>query len=144
MNATINLLYPALPFIAWVCSGALKYLINRLRFGDQAREHIGNGGFPSTHTSVISSITMLIGFEHGFGTPLFGLAVAITYVVMIDAVGLRRAVGESAKWVNRLAQESTAVAEQVKLREKQGHTRPEVLGGLALGTLLAWGASAVL
>ncbi|MDF2960544.1 MAG: acid phosphatase/vanadium-dependent haloperoxidase related [Paenibacillus sp.] len=142
MNGSMSLIYPALPFIAWLCSGTLKYAVNRLRFGDQARQHIGNGGFPSTHTSVISSITMLIGFEHGWGTPLFGLAVAMTYIVMIDAVGIRRAVGESAKWINTLARENDA-ERQLSLREKQGHTRVEVLGGLAVGTLLAWAASSI-
>jgi acid phosphatase family membrane protein YuiD len=131
-------LYPALPFLAWLCSGTIKYSINRLRFGRKAKEHIGNGGFPSTHTSVISSITMLIGFKEGWGTPMFGLGVAITYVVMIDAVGIRRAVGESARWINTLSEG------RVKLREKQGHTRLEILGGLALGTILAWAASSVL
>jgi acid phosphatase family membrane protein YuiD len=144
MNGNLNLLYPALPFIAWLCSGVLKYLINRVRFGEQAGQHIGNGGFPSTHTSVISSITMLIGFEQGWGTPLFGLAAAISYIVMIDAVGLRRAVGESAKRINALARETASPEGQAQLREKQGHTRLEVLGGLAVGTLLAWAASAVI
>ncbi|TDF93889.1 divergent PAP2 family protein [Paenibacillus piri] len=136
----MSFIYPAIPFIAWLCSGTLKYAINRVRFGEQARQHIGNGGFPSTHTSVISSITMLIGFEHGWGTPLFGLAAAMTYIVMIDAVGIRRAVGENAKWINSLAREYDE-ARKPALREKQGHTRFEVLGGFAVGTLLAWAAS---
>jgi acid phosphatase family membrane protein YuiD len=132
MNISVGLLYPALPFVAWLCSGTIKYMINRLRYGADARDHIGNGGFPSTHTSVISSITLLIGFEHGWGTPLFGLAAAISYIVIIDAVGIRRAVGENAHWINLLAKGSA------RLREKQGHTRMEVVGGLAVGTLLAW------
>ncbi|MEK3912872.1 divergent PAP2 family protein [Paenibacillus sp. FSL H7-0331] len=138
MSLDAGYLYPVLPFAAWLCSGTLKYVINRLRYGVDARQHIGNGGFPSTHTSVISSITLFIGFEHGWGTPLFGLAAAITYIVMIDAVGIRRAVGESARWINTLADG------KVHLREKQGHTRMEVAGGLAVGLLLAWAASSML
>ncbi|MED4601077.1 divergent PAP2 family protein [Paenibacillus validus] len=133
-------LYPALPFIAWLVSGTLKYAVNRVRHGRDARKLIGNGGFPSTHTSVVSSVAMLIGFDQGWGTPLFGLAVALTYIVMIDAVGIRRAVGESAKRINELTRE-IAAAGGAGLRERQGHTRSEVLGGLAVGTLLAWIAS---
>ncbi|MCZ8513825.1 divergent PAP2 family protein [Paenibacillus filicis] len=147
MNA--GLLYPALPFIAWVVSGTLKYAVNRIRYGDEARNLVGNGGFPSTHTSVVSSVAMLIGFNQGFGTPMFGLAVALSYIVMIDAVGIRRAVGESAKRINALARvtaggEAAAAREQRPLRERQGHTRVEVLGGLAVGTLLGWLGSLVL
>ncbi|UQZ85200.1 Divergent PAP2 family protein [Paenibacillus konkukensis] len=138
-----QLLYPAIPFAAWLCSGTMKYAINRLRFGADASRHIGNGGFPSTHTSVMSSITMLTGFEHGFGTPLFGLACACTYIVMIDATGIRRAVGNHARWINSLTEEK-GEERRSGLREKQGHTRLEVLGGLAVGTLLAWAASAVM
>ncbi|WP_282937767.1 divergent PAP2 family protein [Paenibacillus sp. RC67] len=140
MEISAHLLYPVLPFIAWVVSGTLKYAVNRIRHGHEARRLIGNGGFPSTHTSVVSSVTMLIGFDQGFGTPMFGLGVALTYIVMIDAVGIRRAVGDNAKWINRLTRENAAMVE-AGLRERQGHTRLELLGGLAVGTLLGWAAS---
>jgi acid phosphatase family membrane protein YuiD len=103
-----GLLYPVLPFIAWLVSGTLKYAVNRVRHGRDARKLIGNGGFPSTHTSVVSSVTMLIGFDQGWGTPLFGLAIAVTYIIMIDAVGIRRAVGENAKRINALSLEIAA------------------------------------
>jgi acid phosphatase family membrane protein YuiD len=138
MNISSGMLYPALPFLAWLCSGTLKYIINRLLYGAEAKQHIGNGGFPSTHTSMISSIALLIGFEQGWGTPLFGLAIAITCIVMLDALGIRRAVGENARWINLLSKG------EAQLREKQGHRRMEVAGGLAVGTLLAWFASMIL
>lgn len=83
---------------------------------------------------------MLIGFDQGWGTPIFGLGVALTYIVLIDAVGIRRAVGEQAQWINKLTRENAATVE-AGLRERQGHTRLELLGGLAVGTLLGWAAS---
>jgi acid phosphatase family membrane protein YuiD len=135
-------IYPLLPLIAWLLSGTLKYAVNRVRYGGEARRLIGNGGFPSTHTSVVTSVTALIGFDQGWGTPLFGLAVAISYIVMIDAVGIRRAVGENAKMINRLMLDASAG--KIRLRERQGHTRPEVLGGAAVGILLGWLASQLL
>ncbi|TBL72446.1 divergent PAP2 family protein [Paenibacillus thalictri] len=140
MGINAGLLYPALPFIAWLVSGTLKYAVNRMLHGQDARKLIGNGGFPSTHTSVVSSVAMLIGFHEGWGTPMFGLAVALTYIVMIDAVGIRRAVGDNAKRLNKLTREIAGASEPA-LRERQGHTRPEVLGGLGVGTLLGWVAS---
>ncbi|CAG7639214.1 hypothetical protein PAESOLCIP111_04021 [Paenibacillus solanacearum] len=141
-----GLLYPALPFIAWLVSGTLKYAVNRIRHGREARRLIGNGGFPSTHTSVVSSVAMLIGFDQGWVTPLFGLAVAVTYIVIIDALGIRRALGEHARRINAMLEESGngSRSEGGRLRERQGHTRAEVLGGLAVGTLLGWAASVVM
>ncbi|WP_248926007.1 divergent PAP2 family protein [Paenibacillus hamazuiensis] len=144
LQISSGLLYPLLPFIAWLASGTLKYAINTIRHGQEARKLIGNGGFPSTHTAVVSSVAMLTGFDQGWSTPLFGLAVALTFIVMIDAVGIRRAVGESAERINALTLEISAAAETKKLRERQGHTRLEVSGGLALGMLLGFVASRLL
>ena len=137
MSSIFSNLYALVPFAAWCVSGTVKYAVNSVRFGREARSLAGNGGFPSTHTAVVSSITMLIGMTGGWNTPLFGLAVAFAYIVMIDALGIRRAVGEHARRINRLAAHGPNSQEH-RLRERQGHTRLEVLGGLAVGTLVAW------
>ena len=128
----MNLVYAVLPMIAWFCSGVLKFSINYLRFGKEARQRVGNGGFPSTHTAVVSSAVMLIGFKEGFGTPLFSLGVAFLMITIIDATGIRRALGDHAKHLNGLANP------EKKLRESQGHNKVEVLGGFLLGTLLGY------
>ncbi|TVX89406.1 divergent PAP2 family protein [Paenibacillus agilis] len=122
------------PFIAWFVSGVLKYLINYVRFKNEAKNLIGNGGFPSTHTTVITTPTILVGLNEGFFSPIFGLAVAITYIVIIDATGLRIFVGQHAKVLNQLEYKD----KKEKLRERMGHTKVEVLGGLVLGVILGY------
>jgi uncharacterized protein len=124
-------LYALAPFIAWLAAGLMKYIVNQLRFGN-ARERIGNGGFPSNHTTIVTATVMLIGFREGFADPLFGLGAAVTFIVIIDATGLRRHVGTHASRINVLQPEG------VKLRESMGHNGIEVLGGLALGTLIGY------
>ena len=124
-------MYAIAPFIAWLCAGILKFIINHIRYGN-AKARIGNGGFPSNHTSIMTTIVMLIGFREGFGSALFGLGAAITFIVIIDATGLRRHVGRHAERINTLHQEGPL------LRESMGHTRIEVLGGLALGSILGY------
>jgi acid phosphatase family membrane protein YuiD len=140
VTQSASFLYAIIPIIAWVASGCLKFAINTVRYGRDARRHVGNGGFPSTHTSVVSSVAVLIGIENGWDSPLFGLGVALTWIVMIDAVGIRRAVGRNAERINRLFRELRADP-PAELREKQGHTRFEVAGGLALGSAVAFAAS---
>ncbi|MEK3760707.1 divergent PAP2 family protein [Paenibacillus sp. FSL P4-0338] len=125
--------YCFVPFVAWLVAGSLKYLINRFRFGKAAHSYIGNGGFPSNHTTVITTITWLIGFNEGFNSPIFGLGIAVIMIVIFDATGLRRYVGNHARTINALNQDSTE-----KHRERIGHTRIEVLGGLSLGILLGY------
>lgn len=127
------------PFIGWVVSGTLKFIINRIRFGAEAKKRMGNGGFPSTHTTTIFTPTMLIGFHEGFFSPVFGLAVAITYIVIIDATGLRIAVGKHASSLNRMVRSMDLTKEEYEEhRESMGHKKHEVLGGLVLGTILGY------
>lgn len=127
------------PFIGWLVSGVCKFAINYIRFGADAKNRIGNGGFPSTHTTVITTPAVLIGLNEGFTSPIFGLAVAVAYIIMIDATGLRMHVGKQAALLNRLAGNSLNPEDiQEKLRESMGHTRFEVAGGLVLGTVLGF------
>lgn len=135
-------LFAAVPMIAWVASGCLKFAINSWKYGKRAKEHIGNGGFPSTHTSVVSSITMMLGFTAGWDSPLFGLGVAVLMIVMIDATGVRRAVGENSRWINVISRRHPG-EESSRLREKQGHSKIEIAGGLGVGTLVGWLASLI-
>jgi acid phosphatase family membrane protein YuiD len=137
MESIHSVLFAFVPLMAWVASGTVKFVVNSIRYGKEAMRLVGNGGFPSTHTSVVSSITMLIGLTSGWNSPLFGLGVALTCIVMIDALGVRRAVGETAKRINALSRQIMA-QQYAELRERQGHTKTEVLGGLVVGTLVAW------
>lgn len=124
------------PFIGWFVSGCLKYIINRIRFGRvAAQKYAGNGGFPSTHTSTIATVTFLVGFSEGWLSPIFGLGVGMLFIVMIDATGLRNAVGKQASLLNVLHQEN---ADYKPLRERMGHSRIEVLGGLVVGFMTSF------
>lgn len=131
--------YVLLPFVAWVTAGCLKFAINWLRHGRQAGRLIGYGGFPSTHTTVLSSVVFLVGFTEGFATPMFSLGLGALVILVIDAHGLRRKVGEQAAAINELRQYVGLAAEP--LRERMGHHWSEIAGGLVLGAALAWGCS---
>lgn len=128
--------YALAPMIAWFMAGSLKFMINYIRFRKEAVTLIGNGGFPSTHTTVMSTTVFLIGFGEGWGSPIVGLGIAALMITIIDALGIRRAVGKHASAINRyIFPGNTAIP---LLRERQGHTPVEVLGGLALGVTLSF------
>jgi acid phosphatase family membrane protein YuiD len=127
--------YAITPVIAWFLAGTVKFIVNYIRFRSEAAKLIGNGGFPSNHTTVISSIVFLIALSEGVTTPIFGLGVAVFMITIIDAMGIRRAVGKHAEVINQYITPETSAT---LLRERQGHTPFEVLGGLALGFLLAF------
>lgn len=125
--------YFILPFIGWIVSGTVKFLLNYFRYGKlEAKKRIGNGGFPSTHTTIITTPLAYIILTKGIDEPIVGLGFAILLVIIIDATGIRRAVGIHAQILNNLPTTKTYY-----LRESQGHNWFEVFGGCILGFLVA-------
>ncbi|XP_054811732.1 uncharacterized protein LOC129312956 [Prosopis cineraria] len=62
------------------------------------------GGFPSTHSSATVASATFLGLERGFSDPIFGLSVVYAGLIMYDAQGVRREVGNHAKVLNKLLQ----------------------------------------
>ena len=46
-------------FLTWLINGSIKFIINFFIFKKGALKLVGYGGFPSTHTSIISSMFFL-------------------------------------------------------------------------------------
>lgn len=130
----LDLSYPVVCPLAYLLAGTIKFSINSVRAGRLAFARIGLGGFPSTHTAIVSSAAWRIGVAAGFGTPVFAVAVALTMIVIIDALDLRRKVG----LINRVLKSELPRSEEVRtLREQVGHRPLEILGGLMVGGLAA-------
>lgn len=102
---------------------------------------IAAGGMPSSHSALVTSATMAVGLYHGFDNPLFGLAVAVTMIIVYDAAGIRRQAGMQAQKINILVEELLKghPISQQQLREVLGHTPLEALGGVLLGLVVAVG-----
>lgn len=127
--------YLITPFLAWLVAGCLKFLINSIKAKQLAFGLIGYGGMPSNHSAIVSSMVALIGFKEGVGVPAFGVALTLAFIVMLDANSLRRAVGKHAVEINKLAKNDP---EYQLLRERMGHTKFEILGGVAVGFLVGY------
>jgi len=128
----MDIAYLVTPLLTWVTVGPIKFLINSAKAGKWAFNLVGNGGFPSNHSAVVSSTATLIALREGIGHPAFGVAVTLCFIVIIDANSLRQHVGKQAAAINRLADESGSKA-HTWLRERMGHTLVEIAGGLCTG-----------
>jgi acid phosphatase family membrane protein YuiD len=97
------------------------------------------GGLPSSHSALLVSGTLAVGLYHGFDNPLFGIAVAITMIVVHDAAGVRRQAGIHAERINLLFEELLKghIWGEKELKEVIGHTPLEVVGGILLGFFVA-------
>ena len=129
--------YLLTPFVAWLVAGSLKFAINSLRAGKLAFGLIGYGGLPSNHSSIVSSMAALIAFKEGIQHPAFGVAVALAFIVLLDANSLRRQIGKQAQAINQLAREGNT-AQASPLRERIGHTKLELAAGIVVGVLVAY------
>jgi len=130
----LDLSYALTPFLAWLVAGVSKFAINSFKAKKLAFGLIGYGGFPSNHSAIVSSMAALIALKDGMGTPAFGVAVTLAFVVMLDANSLRQQVGKHATAINKLAADT---ADHQALRERMGHTRWEIAAGIAVGIAVA-------
>ncbi len=136
----MDIAYLVTPLITWTLVGPIKFLINSVRTRQWAFGLVGNGGFPSNHSAVVSSMATLIALREGIGHPAFGVAVTLAFIVVIDANSLRQHVGKQAAAINRVAKDG---AGHTWLRERMGHTIVEIAGGLCTGIAIAHGIHAV-
>lgn len=126
----MDLSYAVTPFLAWLVAGVLKFSINSLKTGQLAFGLIGYGGLPSNHSAIVSSVAVLIALKEGIEHPAFGVALALAFVIMLDANSLRRQVGKHAESLNRL---NAVHNGQSPLRERMGHTPVEIAAGIMVG-----------
>jgi len=126
--------------ISWFFGQFLKvpmeYLINRrINWG----LWFSSGGMPSTHSSLMVSVTISTGLNFGFDSAIFAVAFAISMIVVYDATGVRRQAGIHAQKINQIFEELLRgePIEIEQLKEVLGHTPAQVVGGVILGIIVA-------
>ena len=137
--------YLVTPVLTWLVVGPIKFLITSVRQRRLAFDLVGNGGFPSNHSAVVTSMATLIALREGINDPAFGVAVTLAFVIMIDANSLRQHVGRQAAAINRLAGVDgvDSGAASKPLRERMGHTLVEIGGGIGTGIAVAFAIDAL-
>ncbi|MBC3864296.1 divergent PAP2 family protein [Undibacterium jejuense] len=130
----MNCIYLITPILAWVVAGTIKLIVNCLHQRRIAFELIGYGGFPSTHSTIVSSSVAQIALQTGITSPLTGLAFTLAFIVLLDAHSLRGQIGKHAVELNCL---NRKIPGSPILRERIGHSKAEIATGVLLGCLLA-------
>ena len=128
-----------IPILTWFSIQAFKViwdLITTKKFN--FKRILGAGGMPSSHSAVVMTITVLIGKELGFDSPVFALSSIVAFVVMYDAAGVRRAAGKQASILNKIVNTPglSGVEVQEKLVEVLGHTPIQVVVGAVIGIIV--------
>lgn len=125
-----NYAYLIAPTCGWLVAQAIKFALTLRKDGVRLQDFWASGGMPSSHTGFMAALTTVIGLQEGFYSSIFGLALAITGVIVYDAMGVRRTVGEHTDAIREL-QKSDHLRSRVILNDAKGHTPAEVcIGGL--------------
>jgi len=132
-----------IPICAWAVAQLLKVFVTLVQ-NKRLDFHylIASGGMPSSHSAIVSALATSVAMTQGFGSVAFGITVILALVVMYDAAGVRRSVGQQSVVLNRIVEElrfGRPIAELERdLREFIGHTPFQVIVGAALGIIVAW------
>jgi hypothetical protein len=141
------------PIFSFIVAQLMKYVVYAVQYKVLRKERLtGAGGMPSSHSSGVCTLMVVMGFSQGTDSAVFAVSVIFGLVVMYDAAGVRRAAGLHAKVINMLKQsideldpkknigdDNTGVMNdkpQKELKEFVGHTPLEVFCGAVVGVLI--------
>ena len=133
--------YIIIPLVAVATCQILKFLIEIITNKKVSIIRLldGAGGLPSSHSTLTSCLTTLIGLNMGFASPIFALSTVFTLIVMYDAMGIRYETEKQAKVINKITKQiklDNLNSELKNLKEEVGHKPIEVFCGLILGIIL--------
>lgn len=101
---------------------------------------VGAGGMPSAHSATVCALVVATAFKYGPSGFEFPMAVFFAFIVMYDAMGVRRETGEQAKVLNEIVNQwfemgnkLQTMAPMDQFKEFVGHTPLQVLIGAILG-----------
>jgi acid phosphatase family membrane protein YuiD len=127
------------PLVAWFIAQLLKVIIHFARKKRVDLSYFWSpGGMPSAHSALMTALATTIALQYGFDSPLFAVSMAVAFIVMYDAAGVRRTVGYQSTMLNKMLDELFHGDKEFSQRMAEiiGHTKWEVFAGAMLGIAL--------
>lgn len=123
---------------SWIIAQILKTIISSIiNKHFDIRRIYGDGGMPSGHSAIVTSLAVMSGLTFGFKSFQFAIAAIFAIIVCHDAMGVRRETGKQTLLIKELVKSfeilSTEKLPEVKLKEFVGHTPVQVGAGILLG-----------
>ena len=105
---------------------------------------IASGGFPSSHSSTVTALSLSIGIQEGFDSAIFAVTTIFSFIVMYDACHVRYYSGKNIELTQQLVKDLREMTGlhfddpiyQEKLKNVLGHKFVEVIGGFVVGIIV--------
>ena len=136
-------IYPLLAALfANVLAQVLKPVVLYLRTQKvDIHQCIACGGFPSSHSSTVTALTMAIGLSKGFDSTYFAITCVFSFIVIYDAANVRYYAGRNIQLTKQLISDLEGMKGlklndpiyHEKIKSVLGHKFVEIIGGMILG-----------
>ena len=102
---------------------------------------LASGGFPSSHSSTVTALSLSIGIQEGFDSAIFAVTTIFSFIVMYDACHVRYYSGKNIELTQQLVKDLREMTGlhfddpiyQEKIKNVLGHKFVEVIGGFVVG-----------
>lgn len=136
-------LYPLVTaLLSNILAQVLKTVVHYYRTGKwDFHWVIASGGFPSSHSSTVTALSLSIGIQEGFDSAIFAVTTIFSFIVMYDACHVRYYSGKNIELTQQLVKDLREMTGlhfddpiyQEKLKNVLGHKFVEVIGGFVVG-----------
>ncbi len=126
------------PIVSALLAQTIKMVINAIK-GKFSWNDLNNyGGMPSSHASLVISLSAIVGYYEGFNSTAFAISLILALIVIRDAGGIRQVLGKHATQINNIIdnRESSEAYKYTRLNETIGHTPLQLFFGSLLGIVI--------
>lgn len=100
-----------------------------------------SGGFPSSHTALVSALVISVGLHDNFDSTIFAVVLSFSLIVIYDAANVRFYAGRNIQITQQLIKDVQALTQTklddpiylLKVKDVLGHKWTEVVGGIVVG-----------
>lgn len=130
--------------LGWLSAQLIKVILYTIINREFNAERIfGSGGMPSSHSATVCGLVTATALVYGISGFEFPMSFFFAFIVMYDAMGVRRETGKQAVVINELVDELREMGKTIstmdpmdQLKEFVGHTPLQVLAGAVLGIVI--------
>lgn len=130
-----------LPLISAAFAQISKFFLSSNKLKWNIKNLVAYSGMPSGHSAIVISLATIVGLTEGWGSPIFAICLVFATIIIRDALGIRRYLGEHGKILNKLVKDldddELLDFQYPHLLEKIGHTPAQVLVGGLIGFLVS-------
>ena len=130
-----------LPLVAALITQLIKIFLDSNKLKWNLKNLVAYSGMPSGHSAIVVSLATIIGLTEGWESSLFALAFVFAIIVIRDALGIRKYLGEHGRILNKLVKDlkddEMLDSKYPHLLEKIGHTPAQIIVGSLIGFIVS-------